>query len=207
MAKKKKHRKGSFTPSREDIEAFEQGKLTPAAKRNDRVVDRCFKAQEIFQRATESRDKKMMQQYERLNTSDTGFTVRTTDQTKQVTFKKRTIQVANANAMQAQQIIDQYVADVLSKAAIDEQEKQLVQFLKSVLHKRDGTMRMTGIISKFLSMKFSSSSPLHKAQRLLREGFDYHDTEISAYCEVLDEDRGQYVRAKYDEKKKEWVPA
>jgi hypothetical protein len=186
--------KPHWRPLKKDREAFAEGRLTPAAKKMNRMVSIAFSADSRRAKAQERYDATMDQLYAKVaGSSDKGVTIVSADMKRRVVFSKKNIVSGNQNAYMAKQLIDEYVREMLGRNTLGEDDRQMAEFLTNVVSESKGKIMLTRNLISFRRMQFTDER-LIKAQKLLTDAFEVTETKLYSYCEERGSD-GEYHRA------------
>lgn len=186
MARKKKKEKKErhWRPQKADREAFQEGKLTPDARRMNQVVDQAFRAHAQHQKAEERYEERMQKIYDRIAPGDRGITVINASGDRRVVYQKKNIVAGNQNAYIAKGLIDEYVSEMLHRRSLSEDDRQMAEFLSNVITESKGRIMLTKNLVTYKRMRLEDKR-LKKAQKLLDNAFDVTESKLYWYVEKL----------------------
>lgn len=204
MATTQQKKRGLWTPNRDDIEAFREGRLTTNAQRIERVVDQAFEAHRVFVRAKKRYEARLAALHERMDSAGGSIRAASVDGKRQVTWSQRRIVKGNANAERAGALIQDVAGELLGRTAASDDERTLATFLQGVIQRTRGRIIMNANLVAFTRLKFTDAR-LVEAQKLLRDAFDVSEGKVYACFEVFDAERGTFLRAEWDEEGRRWT--
>lgn len=177
MASKKKQKKkaassrGEHILLKADIDAFVEGKPSPRARRNRKIVDRAFRLTERLRKVEEQRNERIMADCEPFMSDESGVTINDPEGERRVIIKRNTSVVGNENAERAAQIINEYYDLVVVSEDFDDDTRNFLSFLKGVISRNRAGIKFTSSVARFNEMRFKHPI-LKEAQKLLRNGFE-----------------------------------
>lgn len=198
-------KRGQYSPTKADVEAFKNGNLTPLMKRNGRIIDAAARAFVARQKAQARFDREMEKLFATISPDGKGRTVTLPDDSLRFVISMEATVQGNYMAEQAEQLIGQYADELMTKRTLSEDERTFGQFLTSIIQRRRGAIRMTPALTEFLKKDFSDGR-LREAQDLLRNGFDAKESKPRFYMMVKASD-GSWKGAKWSEEQRRWVEA
>jgi hypothetical protein len=174
--------KGHYVPHKEDREAFARGEITPRARRMNRIVDACFRTQERLRGAQTVYENAILGIFDKNSVAGRGFTAVSADGMRRVIIDRRNTVSGNQNAIEAKGLIDEYTAELLGRRSTNDDDRQMAEFLGSIVQESKGRILLNKRIIMFRRMKFTDER-LVKAQKLLVDAFEVTESKMRMICQ------------------------